>query len=198
MKRDRDYYSRLARQKGYPARSVFKLAEMQKRFRLLEPGQRILDLGSAPGSWSRFCLQRLGRQGFLAGVDLQEPRFRVPAGPQYRFIPGDLFDPQVETRIKELGPFDLVLSDAAPQTSGSSLVDVHGSLRIARRALEIAAAVLPPGGKLAVKIFQGGEEGEVLREMKSLFQRARAFKPAASRSESREIYLLGLSYRSKR
>ncbi len=198
MKRDRDYYSRLARQKGFPARSVFKLAEMQERFRLLKPGQRVLDLGCAPGSWSCFCLQRLGRKGALTGVDLLEPHFQVPEGPQYRFIPGDLFDPQIETRLRELGQFDLVLSDAAPQTSGSGLVDAHGSLRIARRALEIAAAVLSRGGNLVVKVFQGGEEGEVLREMKSLFQRARAFKPEASRPESREIYLLGLSYRSKR
>ena len=99
--------------------------------------------------------------------------------------------------MRQLGPFDLILSDAAPRTSGSGLVDAAGSLRIAERALKMAVELLEPGGHLVVKVFQGGEEGRLLRRLKSLFRRARAFKPAASRSESRETYFLGLFLDSK-
>ncbi|MBN2552194.1 MAG: RlmE family RNA methyltransferase [Spirochaetales bacterium] len=192
MKRNADYFSRLAKQKNFPARSVFKLQEMQERFGLFEAGQRILDLGSAPGSWSKYCLQLLGPRGLLVGVDLEAVRMEPPAGPRYRFLQGDIFSAEIAAQLGELGPFDVILSDAAPRTSGSGLVDGEGSLQIAERVLEIAAHTLERGGHLVVKVFQGGEEGRLLRRMKSIFRRARAFKPKASRSESREIYFLGL------
>jgi 23S rRNA (uridine2552-2'-O)-methyltransferase len=95
------------------------------------------------------------------------------------------------------GPYNVVLSDAAPATSGASLVDTEASLALARRVLEIARGCLRPGGSLVVKVFQSGEEADLLRRMKNLFARARAFKPGASRSESRETYLLGFSYLHK-
>jgi 23S rRNA (uridine2552-2'-O)-methyltransferase len=204
IRRNEDHFSRLARQKGFPARSVFKLQEMQDRFRLFRSGARILDLGSAPGSWSQFCLQALDGRGLVVGVDLNEPSFRPPAGPaagsptatspaaEYRFIRGDLLSPEVEARLAEWGPYDLVLSDAAPQTSGSHVVDTQASLEIAARAVQLALLLLKPGGSAAVKVFQGGEEGVLLQKLRAGFQRARAFKPGASRSESREVYLLGL------
>lgn len=193
MRRQEDHYSRLARQKGFPARSVFKLQEMQERFRLIKPGARILDLGAAPGSWSQYCLMALGGRGLVVGVDLNEPSFSPPGpgGAEFRFLRGDLFAPEIETRLAEWGPYDLVLSDAAPHTSGSHLVDSQASLAIAGRALELAFRLLARGGSTAIKVFQGGEEGELLARMRAGFTRARAFKPEASRSESREVYLLG-------
>lgn len=197
MKRTEDYYSKLARLKNFPARSVFKLEEIQDRFGLLKTDQKVLDLGSAPGSWSLFCLQRLGSRGSLVGVDLEPTSIKVPQGPKYRFLQGDIFSSEVAGTLVELGPYDLVLSDAAPRTSGSGLVDAQGSLSIVRRVLEIAANTLKPGGTLVVKVFQGGEEGQLLRRMKSLFHRARAFKPEASRNQSRETYFLGFHYVGK-
>jgi len=197
MKRAADYYSKLARLKEFPARSVFKLEEIQDRFGLLKAGQKVLDLGAAPGSWSQFCLQRLGRKGALVGVDLEPVSFKVPPGPKYRFLQGDIFSSEITSLLRELGPYNLVLSDAAPRTSGSGLVDAQGSLEIARQAVEIAAKTLKPGGALVVKVFQGGEEGQLLRRMKSLFRRVRAFKPEASRNKSRETYFLGLYFEVK-
>jgi len=197
MKRAADYYSKLARLKEFPARSVFKLEEIQDRFGLLKAGQKVLDLGAAPGSWSQFCLQRLGRKGALVGVDLEPVSFKVPPGPKYRFLQGDIFSSEITSLLRELGPYNLVLSDAAPRTSGSGLVDAQGSLEIARQAVEIAAKTLKPGGALVVKVFQGGEEGQLLRQMKSLFRRVRAFKPEASRNKSRETYFLGLFFEVK-
>jgi 23S rRNA (uridine2552-2'-O)-methyltransferase len=194
MRRTEDHYSRRARQKGFPARSVFKLQEMQERFRLIRPGARILDLGAAPGSWSQFCLQTLAGRGLVVGVDLNEPSFSRlgPEGAEFRFVRGDLFAPDVETRLAQWGPFDLVLSDAAPHTSGSHLVDGQASLELATRALELALLLLKSGGSAAIKVFQGGQEGELLQRLRAGFAGARAFKPQASRSESREVYLLGL------
>jgi 23S rRNA (uridine2552-2'-O)-methyltransferase len=197
MKRSADYYSRLAKQKNFPARSVFKLEEMQERFSLLKAGQKVLDLGSAPGSWSKYCLQRLGSRGRLVGVDLEPVSIARPPGGRYRFLQGDIFSAQILTTLGELGPFDVILSDAAPRTSGSGLVDAQGSLEIATRVLEIAVGLLEPGGHLVVKVFHGGEEGQLLQRMKSLFRRARAFKPKASRGESRETYFLGLFFAVK-
>jgi 23S rRNA (uridine2552-2'-O)-methyltransferase len=194
MKRSADYFSRLAKQKNFPARSVFKLEEMQERFSLLKAGQRVLDIGSAPGSWSKYCLQRLGPRGGLVGVDLEPVDIPPSSGGRYRFLQGDIFSEEILTALVELGPFDVILSDAAPRTSGSGLVDAQRSLEIAGRVVDIAESTLDPGGHLVVKLFQGGEEGTVLNRMKSLFRRARAFKPKASRGESRETYFLGLHF----
>jgi 23S rRNA (uridine2552-2'-O)-methyltransferase len=197
MKRSADYYSKLAKQRNFPARSVFKLEEIQERFSLLEKGQKILEVGSAPGSWTRYCLQLLGSKGQLVGVDLEPVVVTQPFAGDYRFVRGDILSGEIFTAMSDLGPFDVILSDAAPRTSGSGLVDAQRSLELAERVLEIAACTLNPGGHLVVKIFQGGEEGQLLRRMKSLFHHARAFKPKASRGESRETYFLGQSFRSK-
>jgi 23S rRNA (uridine2552-2'-O)-methyltransferase len=192
MRRNEDHYSRRAREQGFPARSVFKLQQMQERFRLIRPGARILDLGAAPGSWSRYCLQTLAGRGLVVAVDLNEPSFQPVPGAEFRFLRGDLFAAEVQARLAEWGPYDLVLSDAAPHTSGSHLVDAQASLELAGRALELALLLLQPGGGTALKVFQGGEEGTLLARLREGFARARAFKPEASRSESREVYLLGL------
>jgi 23S rRNA (uridine2552-2'-O)-methyltransferase len=191
MKRSTDHYSKLAKQKHFPARSVFKLEEMQERFSLLAEARNVLDLGAAPGSWSKYCLQQLGVKGQVVGVDLEPVEIAQSSDRRYRFLQGDIFSEAILTALIELGPFDVILSDAAPRTSGSGLVDARRSFEIAERALQIAERTLNPGGHLVVKIFQGGEEGQLLQRMKSLFRHARAFKPKASRGESRETYFLG-------
>jgi 23S rRNA (uridine2552-2'-O)-methyltransferase len=164
---------------------------MQERFGLLKAGQKVLDLGSAPGSWSKYCLQRLGPGGRLFGVDLEPVSIPKPSEGRYSFLQGDIFSAAVLTALSEMGPFNVILSDAAPRTSGSGVVDARRSLEIAERVLEIAERTLEPGGHLVVKVFQGGEEGLLLKRMRALFRRARAFKPKASRNESRETYFLG-------
>jgi len=186
-----EYYTRLAREKGYPARSVFKLREIQERFHLLASGSRVLDIGAFPGSWSRYCLELLQGRGKVVGVDLQQVRLKPPALAGFIFIQGDIFDPEVEKALLSQGPYDLVLSDAAPGTTGSATVDCQRSLELARRALEIASKGLRGGGSAVIKILQGGDEGLLLGEMRRFFAKAKAFKPAASRKESREIFLLG-------
>jgi 23S rRNA (uridine2552-2'-O)-methyltransferase len=187
-----DYYWRKSKEEGYPARSVWKLQEMQERFRLLEAGPRVLDLGCAPGSWSLAVLERLGDRAALTGVDLDEPDARLRSRRGFTFIRGDFADPAVLASIVARGPFDVVLSDAAPSTSGNRLSDTERSLELGRVVVAAARACLRTGGNLALKIFQGGGERELLASLRAGFEDARAFKPKASRPESMEIYFVAL------
>jgi 23S rRNA (uridine2552-2'-O)-methyltransferase len=191
-----DYYWQKSKDEGYPARSVWKLQQMQERFRLLGAGKRVLDLGCSPGSWSLMVLELLGGRGALTGVDLDEPDAKLLARPGFTFIRGDFTDPAVLAAVAARGPYDVVLSDAAPSTTGSRLSDTERSLELGRAVLAAAAQCLRTGGNLALKIFQGGGERELLDALRTGFESARAFKPKASRSESMEIYFVALHRRA--
>ena len=187
-----DYYWNKSKEHGYPARSVWKLLEMQERFRLLDAGPRVLDLGCSPGSWSLAVLEILANRGTVTGVDLDEPDPKLMSRPGFAFIQGDFTAGTVLAAIAARGPYDVVLSDAAPSTSGNRTRDTERSLELCRAVMAAGTASLRPGGNLALKIFQGGGEREVLERLKTDFQTARAFKPKASRSESMEIYYVAL------
>jgi 23S rRNA (uridine2552-2'-O)-methyltransferase len=194
MKRTDDYYARQARKAGYAARSVYKLEEMQRRFQLIRRGDRVLDIGAAPGSWSQYCLQILAGRGLLVAVDLKPAA--LPAGEGYRYLEGDIFSPDLRQELLRLGRFDLVLSDAAPATTGNRTVDTQASLALGRRVRALAAELLRPGGRLALKLFQGQEAAAFVRELGADFARVRTFKPQASRKESMELYVIAVGYGS--
>ncbi len=198
MNRWADHYTRKAREAGYPARSVFKLEEIQRRFAVLRRGARVLDLGAAPGSWSRYVLS--GWAGVVTAVDLQDldPAVVRQGGSRLAFVKTDLFDPALAQTLRPRAPFDAVLSDAAPSTTGTRVADVTRSAALAERAIELADALLAEGGSLVVKILQGGEERRLLDLLGSRYAKARAFKPPASRRASTEIYLIGLRRTQKK
>jgi len=185
-----DFWSIKAKKEGYPARSVYKLEEIDKKFGILKPHARILDIGAAPGSWSLWILKRLGNKGFLAAVDLQALAIS-PSQDNFFFIQGDLYDAVVRATLAEKGPYDLVLSDAAPSTSGNSGLDTDRSEAIVEAVLDYADAMLKPGGTVLAKLFMGGGQRAILDRMKSSYATARAFKPEACRSVSFETYLIG-------
>lgn len=191
MERQKDHYTKLARSFGYAARSVYKLKQMNERFRLIKAGSRILDLGAFPGSWSSYALEVLKGRGRVVGVDLQELKSISREKQNWQFIQGDIFSTELLERLIELGPFDLILSDTAPATSGNKTVDCERSLEIGERTLTIAESVLKKGGQLVIKIFQGGQEKQLLDQLRKKFVKARAFKPDASRKESKELFFLG-------
>lgn len=190
-----DHWTLKAKAEGYPARSVYKLAEMQEKFKLLKPGIRVLDLGAAPGSWSLWVLRHLKGSGFLAAVDLSPLGMKPPFG-NFLFLQGDLHDPAVRAALAERGPYGLILSDAAPSTTGNRTVDTGRSESLVEAVIEYADALLAPGGNLVAKLFQGGGERDLLAALKERFETARGFKPKACRSESFETYLIGLGKRS--
>ena len=189
-----DFWALKAKKEGYPARSVYKLMEIDKKFGLIKQGARILDIGAAPGSWSQWVLQRLAGRGFLAAVDLQDLALRASSD-NFLFIRGDLYDAVVRERLLAAGPYGLVLSDAAPATTGNRLVDQGGSEAIVEAVIDYAEAALAPGGSMVAKIFQGGAEAELLRRLRGRFATAKGFKPEACRSESFETYLVATGYK---
>ncbi|MDR3166522.1 MAG: RlmE family RNA methyltransferase [Treponema sp.] len=209
-----DFWSLKAQKEGYPARSVYKLKEMDEKFGLLRfrrggkkpafPAKspaggavfKALDLGAAPGSWSLYVLRKLGGVGFLAAADLS-PLSRqydqgLFEGDRFFFIRGDITTAETREAILARGPYHLVMSDAAPATSGNRSVDTLRSLALAEAVLEYAETVLIKEGNLIVKVFQGGETPDILRRIQKLFNTGKSFKPAACRPGSFETYYVGL------
>lgn len=187
-----DFWSKKAFSEGYPARSVYKLKEIDEKFGMLKKNYNVLDLGSSPGSWTVFLLRTMEGTGKVVSCDLN-PLSKDVKGDNLVFIQGDLTDNAVREKIKTEGPFDLVVCDAAPKTTGNRVVDTASSKFLVKMAIYYAQTMLKPGGNFAVKIFQNGDQQEFLKMMREIFQSAKGFKPAACRSESFETYLVGLN-----
>lgn len=192
MKREQDHYGRRAKREGLASRAVYKLEEIDRRLGLFRPGQRVLDLGAAPGSWSAYACERVGSAGRVVAVDKNPLAVALP--PQGSALEADVTS--LAPEALSLGqPFDVVLSDMAPRTSGQRHADQHLSYELYTCALAIAAAVLAPGGTFVGKIFQGPAFEEARHATRERFARVRILKPAASRRESYEVYLVGLARR---
>ncbi|GHU09650.1 ribosomal RNA large subunit methyltransferase E [Spirochaetia bacterium] len=196
-----DHWAIRAQKEGYPARSVYKLKEIDEKFGLLSRGrQNILDLGAAPGSWSLYVLRRLSAQKNgarrLSAIDLAPLSRQYDQGlfdrDNFHFLQGDMTSPEIREAIEADGPFSLILSDAAPATTGNRQIDTLRSLALAETVLDYAEQFLLPGGNLAVKVFQGGDTAALLARLRLSFKTARSFKPEACRAESFETYYLGL------
>jgi 23S rRNA (uridine2552-2'-O)-methyltransferase len=184
-----DHFSRRARQQDYPARSVFKLEEIDARVRLLASGQRVLDLGCAPGSWLLYAARRVGPRGAVVGVDRAALSVDPPANA--RFVRADVMtlDPG---EVRPEGGFHVVLSDMAPDTSGAALVDQERSWELFSRALELALATLRVSGGFLGKLFLSERHEEATRAMKARFAEVRTLRPRATRSSSKEVFVAGL------
>ena len=191
-KRWDDHYARRARDEKWLARSVYKLDEIDKKFRLIRKGDRLLDLGCFPGSWSQYGIKKVGSEGEVTGVDLSRPD-QLPF-PNFRFIQADVFSLKPEALIREIGSVDVVMSDLAPQTTGIKLTDVSRSMELARRAEEIALTLLKKEGHFLCKIFEGEELRLFKSETSANFHRVRLFRSKATRKRSKEVYLLGLGF----
>jgi 23S rRNA (uridine2552-2'-O)-methyltransferase len=195
MKKYQDHYFRQAKKENYPARSVYKLKEMDRAFRLFKPGQKVLDLGSCPGSWTLFAAEKTGPGGRILSLDLNP--LPVPLPEHVLFLQEDVFtrSPRLEEILQKWRPFDLVLSDMAPKTTGIKHADQAKSHYLAMEALDLARMVLAPRGCFVVKIFFGPDVPEYTAILRQEFKRVKTFKPKSSRSESKEIFLVGLEYR---
>lgn len=185
-----DPNTRAAKQQGYPARSVFKLDEIDRRVNLLRAGQRVLDLGAAPGSWSMYASQRVGPKGGVLAIDLQP--IQQQFSPNVRVLQGD---------VRELAlagtepPFDVVLSDMAPSTTGSKVADQTGSFELFMAALEIAAALGKPGSSFVAKLFMGPDFESAKRAVTDAYAESRTIRPRGTRQNSSEVFIVGLKRR---
>ena len=188
----RDFYFKKAKAENFAARSVFKLEELDARFRILKKGDKVLDLGCAPGSWSQYVSDKVGPQGKGLGIDLQRVNLTLK---NVRFVQGDAFDEEVVASLaREEGIefFDIVLSDMAPKTTGIRITDQQRSYDLSLRALDVARVRLKVGGHFVVKFFQSEEFDEYLKTMKEVFERVELLRPKSTRKNSFEIFIVGL------
>jgi len=188
-----DAYVKRAQAEGYRSRAAFKLLELQEKDNLFCPGQVVVDLGAAPGGWSQAAVKLVGTAGQVFALDI------LPMNPlpDVEFIQGDFREDASVEQLRTLlagRPVDLVISDMAPNVSGMSAVDQPRAMYLCELALEYAREVLRPGGGFVVKVFQGEGFDQYLRELRSSFAKVVTRKPAASRPQSREVYLVARRY----
>lgn len=185
-----DYYARKAKKDQYPARSVYKLMEIQKKHRVLKKGAVVVDLGCAPGSWLMYAAEVVGEQGSVTGIDKTPVTVAMP--PQVAAHPADIFDLEPQNPVFGNKLPDVVLSDMAPSTTGHPATDTARSFDLADAALNFAKTALKPGGNFVCKIFQGEDFKKFTDMVKKEFNRCVIFKPASCRKDSRETYVIGL------
>jgi 23S rRNA (uridine2552-2'-O)-methyltransferase len=188
-----DPYVARAKREGYRSRAAFKLLEIDEKFHILKPGQKIVDLGAAPGGWSQIAAQRVGPKGRIVGIDL------LPVDPMagVEFIQLDFLDESAPGKLVEMlgGPADLVMSDMAANTTGHKKTDHLRIIGLAEAAIDFAREILAPGGAFVAKVFQGGTENQLLSDLKRDFAVVRHVKPSASRADSAELYVLATGFR---
>lgn len=189
-----DRFVRQARAEGLRSRAVYKLMELDNRHRLFKPGMTVVDLGAAPGGWSEYAVQRVGRQGRVVAIDI------LPMDPiaGVSFVQGDFSEPEgltaLEGLLGEARGVDLVLSDMAPNISGIRARDQARAMYLVELALEFAVSVLKPNGCFLTKLFQGEGSDAFMRVTREHFRKVQVRKPEASRDRSREVYLLGSGF----
>jgi 23S rRNA (uridine2552-2'-O)-methyltransferase len=188
-----DPYVAEARKRGYRSRAAFKLAQLDDRFHFLKSGARVVDLGCAPGGWAQVVVERCGRSGWIVGIDLSE----VEPITGVDLLIGDFLDEDAPARLKTAmgDPADVVLSDMAAPSTGHAKTDHLRVMGLVEAALYFAREVLAPGGTFVAKVLQGGTERELLNDLKRNFARVNHVKPAASRADSAEMYLVATGFR---
>ena len=191
-----DPYVARAKREGYRSRAAYKLMEMDEKFHLLKPGMRVVDLGAAPGGWSQIAAAKVGSdkgRGKVIGIDLLD----IDPIPGVEFTVMDFLDADAPERLRAMlgGSADLVMSDMAANTTGHKKTDHLKIVALAELAIEFAREVLAPGGAFVAKVLQGGTEGTLLADLKRDFAVVRHVKPAASRADSAELYVLATGFR---
>jgi 23S rRNA (uridine2552-2'-O)-methyltransferase len=188
-----DPYVAKAKAQGYASRAAFKLIELDQRFHFLASGKRIVDLGAAPGGWTRVAMEKVGRRGRVVAIDLS----KMDPVPGAHVLCHDFLDEDAPGLIAEAlqGPADVVLSDMASPATGHAGTDHVRIMALAEAALDFACTILAPGGAFIAKVYQGGTEHQLLAAIKRRFKTVKHAKPPASRAQSAETYLVALGFR---
>ena len=197
MRKVNDFYSKKAKKENFPARSVYKLEEAQKKYKIIRRGDSVLDLGCYPGSWSLFASEIVGPKGVVVGVDLKQAdcSSRPESGPIH-WVCQDITKPELVTQVRKIRPaFRVLVSDLAPGTSGNRWVDAQRSLELVNTTLSLAEILLLNGGHYMCKVFQGEDFPAFVKKIKGRFSMVKVIKPKSSRVESREVFVLGMKYK---
>src|SRR5436190_14816639 len=188
-----DPYVIRAKREGFRSRAAFKLIEIDDKHHLLKPGAKVADLGAAPGGWSQVAAKRVGGRGRVVGIDI----LAMDEIPGVEFLQLDFLDPAAPDKLKAMlgGPADVVLSDMAANATGHRATDHLKIMALVEAAAEFAREVLKDGGAFLAKVIQGGTESALLAALKRDFAMVKHVKPAASRADSAELYVLGTGFR---
>ncbi len=188
-----DFYVKKAQNEGYRSRAVYKLKEVDEKEKLLKPGMTVVDLGAAPGGWTQYVTERLAGQGQIIALDI----LPMDSFPDVTFIHGDFREEEVLQQLFAVVPeqgIDLILSDMAPNMSGNAAIDIPRAMYLIELAFDFAEKMLKPGGNLFVKLFHGAGFDEIVKQARTSFKKVVIKKPSASRSRSKETYLLAKDY----
>lgn len=191
-----DPYVKQAQKDGYRSRASYKLLEVQEKYKLIRPGMSVVDLGAAPGGWSQVTSRLIGGQGRLIASDILE----MDSIPDVTFIQGDFTRDEVLAQILEAvgnSQVDLVISDMAPNMSGTPEVDMPKAMFLCELALDLAARILKPGGNFVIKVFQGEGFDAYVKDTRQKFDKVQMIKPDSSRGSSREQYMLAWGFRGR-
>jgi 23S rRNA (uridine2552-2'-O)-methyltransferase len=199
----KDHYYKKAKAEGRASRASYKLEQIQAKFRVIKKGDRVFDLGCAPGSWMEVVSEMVGEKGFVAGIDILP--IKIPIKKNMAYVQGDINDDAVVATVVPTIPFlsvgttkfDVIISDMAPNTSGVSFKDSYLSYELDVQALEVAKKYLKEGGNFVAKIFQGEEVDVFRKELRTAFKKVETYIPDATRQGSKELYLIGLGFISQ-
>lgn len=190
-----DPYVKQAQQEGYRSRATFKLMEIQKKYKIIRPGMKVLDIGAAPGGWSQLAADWVGDKGLVIAVDL----LPITSLGKVKIIQGDITDAEIASQILQLlapaKQVDVIMSDMAPNMSGIEVADQARSMYLVECVVDMAQHLLLPQGMLLTKVFQGAGFEQILKHLRQTYQKVQVIKPPASRQRSREIYFLACGKR---
>ncbi len=193
----KDYFYRKAKEENYAARSVFKIQEIDQRLRIFKPGMKVLDLGAAPGSWSQYASEKVGPHGRVLGIDIQPIKITLPNA---LFLTADMRELDLAKTMADNGvkpPFDLVLSDMAPKTTGYRLQDQMRSLELCELAVRTSERFLRPGGGFVCKLFHSDEFEKFRGNLREIFAKIDIIKPKSVREGSKEIFFVARGFRPR-
>jgi 23S rRNA (uridine2552-2'-O)-methyltransferase len=192
----KDYYFNKAKKENFLARSVYKLEEIDKKYRVLKKGNLVLDLGYSPGSWIQYTSAVIGKEGSVVGVDLKEINTQLQSLQNVKLFKKDIFDINDLSNLGVDRPFDVVLSDMAPDTIGIKTVDQIRSLDLVEKVFKLLPIFLKKGGNFVIKVFDSHEAQVFLKDNKNLFKELKYFKPKSTRSISKEFFVIGKGFQA--
>lgn len=192
----KDHYFNKAKQENYLARSIYKLEEIDEKYKILKPGMKVVDLGYYPGSWIQYTSKVIGDEGLVIGIDIQEVNKKLSGVKNVRVYQKDIFDIQDLSQLGVSEGFDAVLSDMAPSTTGIKSLDQDRSLNLVESVFGLLPRFLKPGGNFVIKVFDSQHAQNYLKEQKNLFKEFSYLKPKSTRSVSKEFFVIGKNFKA--
>ncbi|WPU65512.1 RlmE family RNA methyltransferase [Peredibacter starrii] len=192
----KDHYFNKAKNENFLARSVYKLEEIDEKYKILKPGMQVVDFGYHPGSWIQYTSRVIGDEGRVVGIDVREVNKKLSGVKNVRVYQKDIFDIHDLSQLEVDGQFDVVLSDMAPNTTGIKTLDQDRSLNLVESVFGLLPRFLKPGGNFVIKVFDSQSAQNYLKEQKNLFKEFHYLKPKSTRSISKEFFVIGKSFKA--